>query len=79
MKRTITTTAEHEVGLASLTAKHNTQAKTTLTPDAYLELFVGNILSQETARLSDAEIQEVTTKFKAANKTKRDQIKALLA
>lgn len=79
MKHTITTTAEQEAGLASLAAKHNASASTALTNVEYLDLFVGNILNQEAAILSDAEIQDVAAKFKAANKTKRDQVKTLLA
>lgn len=78
MKHSITTTAEQEAGLASLTTKHNAAAKTALTNDEFLDLFVGNTLDQEVALLSGAEIQEVTAKFKAASKAKRDQVKALL-
>ena len=78
MKHSIDTTAKQEAGLVSLTDKYNASQKTPLTPTEYLSLVVLGLLNEEVARLDEDEIKPLTAKLRAATKTKRDQVKAIL-
>lgn len=78
MKHTITTTAQQEAGLTSLTDTYNEQQKTALTTTEFLTLMALSPINGELARLDEDEVKDLSAKFRAANKTKRDQVKALL-
>lgn len=78
MKHTITTTAQQEAGLTSLTDTYNEQQKTALTTTEFLTLMALSPINGELARLDEDEVKDLSAKFRAANKTKRAQVKAIL-
>lgn len=78
MKHTINTTTQQEVGLKSLTDIYNEQQKTALTTTEFLALMALSPINGELARLDEDEVKDLSAKFRAANKTKRDQVKSIL-
>lgn len=78
MKHTINTTTQQEVGLKSLADAYNAQQKAALTTTEYLTLIALSPVNEEVSRMDEREVADLAAKFKAASKTKRDQVKAIL-